>query len=141
MSAAPVAMVDLRRSYLAYRDEIDDAVRRVLESGWYILGREVEAFEDAFAKWCGVGHAVGVANGTDAITVALRALGIGQGDAVFTVSHTAVATVAGIELAGATPILIDVDPDTYTIDPLRLEEAVIHYAASGKAGTPKAVIA
>lgn len=141
MSHAPVAMVDLRRGYLAYRDEIDAAVRRVLDSGWYILGREVSAFEDAFAKWCGVGHAVGVANGTDAITVALRALGIGRGDAVFTVSHTAVATVAAIELAGATPVLIDVEPDTYTIDPIRLEEAVVHYAASSKAGTPKAVIA
>ena len=141
MSDAPVAMVELRHGYLAYRDEIDAAVRRVLESGWYILGREVGAFEDGFAKWCGVGHAVGVGNGTDAVTVALRALEIGQGDAVFTVSHTAVATVAAIELAGATPVLVDVDPDTYTIDPGKLEEAVIHYAASGKAGTPKAVIA
>src|SRR5262245_55666012 len=84
--------------YRARRAEIDEAVRRVLESGWYILGAEVEAFEREFAAYLGAAHAVGVANGTDAIHLALRACGVGPGDVVATVSHTAVATVAGIEL-------------------------------------------
>jgi dTDP-4-amino-4,6-dideoxygalactose transaminase len=82
-----------------------------------------------------------VGNGTDAIIVALRGLGVGAGDAVFTVSHTAVATVAAVELAGATPVLVDIDPATYTMDPAKLEEAIKAYAASGAAGRPKAVIA
>jgi dTDP-4-amino-4,6-dideoxygalactose transaminase len=141
MNQRLIPMVDLRRGYLAHRDEIDAAVRRVLESGWYILGREAEAFEAAFAHWCSTGHAIGVGNGTDAITIALRAMGIGPGDTVFTVSHTAVGTVAAIELAGATPVLVDVEPDTYTLDPVRLEQAVRHYFATGGPGTPKAVVA
>ena len=141
MTQSPIPVVDLRRGYLAYRDEFDAAVQRVLESGWYILGREVEAFETAFAQWCGTGHAIGVANGTDAIIVALRALGIGPGDAVFTVSHTAVATVAAIELVGATPVLVDIEADTYTISPGALERAIQQAAAAGTGSVPKAVIA
>ena len=141
MSQASIPVVDLRRGYLAYRDEFNAAVQRVLESGWYILGREVEAFEEGFARWCGVGHAISVANGTDAIIVALRALGIGPGDAVFTVSHTAVATVAAIELVGATPVLIDIEPNMYTISPEALERAILQYANGSTAGMPKAVIA
>ncbi len=131
----------LLQGYHAYRDEIDDAIRRVLESGWYILGREVEAFEAAFAAYCGVHHAIGVANGTDAIVLALRSLGIGPGDAVFTVSHTAVATVAAIELAGATPVLVDVAPDSYTLDPQKLEDTLADYAETSAAARPGAVVA
>ena len=89
-----VAMVDLRAAYRVQKDELDSAVQRVLDSGWYVLGKEDIAFEQAFARWCDAPHAIGVANGTDAIIVALRALGVGAGDTVFTVSHTAVATVA-----------------------------------------------
>jgi dTDP-4-amino-4,6-dideoxygalactose transaminase len=89
----------------------------VLESGWYILGPELEAFESAFAEYHGVRHAVGVANGTDAVELALRALGIGHGDEVITVSHTAVATVCAVERTGARPVLVDVDEATYTMDP------------------------
>lgn len=110
-----------------YRDqriEIDEAIARVLDSGWYILGREVQAFEEEFARYLGLGEAVGVANGTDALELALRAIGVGPGDAVFTVSHTAVATVAAIERAGAVPILLDVDEATFTLDPGRLEDAL-----------------
>lgn len=110
--------------YLASRAEIDEAVRRVLASGRYILGPEVEAFEAEFAAYIGVRFAVGVASGTDALVLALRAAGIGPGDEVVTVSHTAVATVAAIELAGATPVLVDIEPDHYTLDPARLEAAI-----------------
>jgi dTDP-4-amino-4,6-dideoxygalactose transaminase len=140
MTDKPVSMVDLRGGYLAQQAEIDAAVKRVLESGWYILGKECESFERSFAAWCGVNHAVGVGNGTDAIVIALKTLGLGPGDAVFTVSHTAVATVAGIELAGATPVLVDIDA-SFTIDPGKLEAAVRAYAVSGKAGRPRAVLA
>jgi len=129
------------RGYAAYRSEIDSAVRRVLESGWYILGREVSAFEQAFASYCAVRHAVGVANGTDAIHLALRSLQVGHGDAVFTVSHTATATVAGIGMSGATPVLVDVDELTYTIDLQKLADSIKGYARSGAAGRPRAVVA
>ena len=88
-----ISMVDLRQGYISYRDEIDAAIKRVLESGWYVLGPELENFETAFARWCGARHCIGVGNGTNAITIALRGLEIGSGDAVFTVSHTAVATL------------------------------------------------
>lgn len=114
-------------SYRAHREEIDRAVGSVLASGWYILGHEVARFEEEFASYVGTKFCVGVSSGTDALELALRACGIGQGDAVITVSHTAVATVAAIELAGAIPVLIDVDPTTYTIDTKRLEETVKTY--------------
>ena len=98
-------------------DEIHEALRRVADSGWYILGPEVSAFESEFAEYHGVAHAVGVASGTDAIELALRAGGIGAGDEVITVAHTAMATVAAIESAGAKPVLADIDLQTYTLDP------------------------
>jgi hypothetical protein len=137
MTNRPIAMVDLRAGYEAQRAEIDTAVKRVLESGWYILGRECERFERDFAAWCGAGRAIGVGNGTDAIVIALKALGVGPGDAVFTVSHTAVATVAAIEMAGAAPVLVDIDPASFTIDPTRLEDAI----RACETGRPRAVIA
>src|ERR1700691_4429308 len=87
--------------FAEHRGEVMTAVARVLDSGWYILGREVQAFEEEFARHFGFGGAVGVASGTDAIAVALRCVGVGPGDRVATVSHTAVATVAAIELVGA----------------------------------------
>jgi dTDP-4-amino-4,6-dideoxygalactose transaminase len=113
-----------RAGYLAQQSEIDAAVSRVLEGGSYILGREVEIFESAFAAFVGAAYAVGVGNGTDAIELALRACGIGSGDLVFTVSHTAVATIAAIERAGAMPVLIDVEPGTYTMGPYELARAL-----------------
>jgi len=115
--------MDPKANYLAHQDEIDKAVHRVLDSGCYILGQEVAAFEQEFACYLGVRHAVGVGSGTDALQVALRACGIGPGDAVITVSHTAVATVAAIYLCGATPVLVDINPETYTMDPSCLEYA------------------
>ena len=95
----------------------------MLDSGNYILGAEVEAFESAFAAYCGAGHGVGVASGTDALILALKALGIGPGDEVITVSHTAVATVAAILAVGATPVLVDVDEIYLTLDPATLDRA------------------
>jgi hypothetical protein len=103
--------------YRALKSEIDEAVARVLSSGWYILGNELSTFETEFAAWLGVPSVIGCGNGTDAIALALRGLGVGAGASVVTVSHTAVATVAAIEMAGATPLLIDIDPVHYTMDP------------------------
>jgi len=125
---------DPKANYQAHKEALDAAVRRVLEGGWYILGPEVTAFEQEFAKAMGLAHAVGVGSGTEALHLALRACGIGPGDEVFTVSHTAVATVAAIELAGATPVLVDIDPRTFTLDPNQLEDAV------RQASRPKAVV-
>ncbi len=104
--------------------ELEAALSRVIERGWFILGPEVEAFEAEFAAYHGVDHAVAVANGTDAIELALRAAGIGAGDEVITVAHTAVATVAAIERAGAKPVLVDIDPATYTMSPQAAEAAI-----------------
>ena len=102
--------------------EIEAAVFRVLRSNRYILGPEVDALEREFAGYIGTSNAIGVANGTDALELALRALKIGAGDEVITVSHTAVATVAAIEAAGAVPVLVDVDPHYYTLEPGQLAE-------------------
>lgn len=110
-------------AYRASRARIDRAVARVLASGRYVLGPEVEAFEREFAAYIGCRHAVGVGSGTDALVLALRALGLPPGTVVATVSHTAVATVAAIELAGLTPLLLDIDPATYTLSPAALERA------------------
>lgn len=131
-----VPQTDPAASCRAHRDGIDAALRRVLDSGWYILGQEVTAFEAEFAPVAGAAWAVGVANGTDAIVLALEALGIGHGDAVVTVSHTAVATVAAIEIAGATPVLVDVDA-MHGLDPVALE-AVLRADPTG--GRIKAVV-
>jgi dTDP-4-amino-4,6-dideoxygalactose transaminase len=110
--------------YLSLRGEIDEAVLRVLRSGSYILGAEVSAFEEEFAAWLGAPHGVGVASGTDALHIALRALGVGPGDEVITTAFTAVGTVAAIELAGATPVFADIDPASCTLDPAAAEAAV-----------------
>jgi dTDP-4-amino-4,6-dideoxygalactose transaminase len=122
-----------KAAYLAQRDAIDAAIKRVLENGWYIQGEEVAAFEREFAAYAGAKHAVACASGTDALILALRGLGIGPGDAVITVSHTAVATVAAIELAGATPVLVDTD-DCWTLSPAALEATLKAWPA----GAPKA---
>jgi dTDP-3-amino-3,4,6-trideoxy-alpha-D-glucose transaminase len=106
----------LKPLHEALADELQAAAMRVIHSGWFILGPEVEAFEAEFAAYHGSGHAVGVAHGTDAIELALRAYDIGAGDEVITVSHTALPTIAAIERAGARPVLVDIDPQTYTID-------------------------
>lgn len=119
-----IPVTDPGAQHLVFREQIEVAIKRVLNSGYYILGPEVEAFESEFAEYLGTQFAIGVANGTDALSIALRALGVGPGDEVITVSHTAVATVAAIEQAGATPVLVDVEPGFLTLDPSLLEQAV-----------------
>jgi len=113
-----------KANWLAHRNEIDRAIDRVLRSGHYVLGKQVAAFENEFAGYIGVRFGIGVGNGTDALHLALRACGVGEGDQVITVSHTAVATVAAIELCGAEPVFVDIDPGTYTIDPKMVEQAI-----------------
>jgi dTDP-4-amino-4,6-dideoxygalactose transaminase len=120
MSGITVPQANPGAAYRALQPEIDVAIHRALDSGWYVLGQEGRAFEAEFAGWLGAGTAVGCGNGTDAIALALRGLGLGAGSTVVTVSHTAVATVAAIESTGATPLLIDVEPDHYTMDPAEL---------------------
>jgi dTDP-4-amino-4,6-dideoxygalactose transaminase len=131
-----------KANYVSHREGIDSAIRRVLESGWFILGQEVKAFEQEIAAYFGAAHCVSVASGTDAIELALRACGIGAGHIVFTVSHTAVATVVAIERAGATPVLVDIDPATYTMDPTSLDAAIASALQKGKslAAVPKAIL-
>jgi dTDP-4-amino-4,6-dideoxygalactose transaminase len=111
-------------SYLSDQPALDEAIHRVLRVGRYILGDETAAFEKQFADYIGVPFAVGVGNGTEALHLALRALGIGPGDEVIAVSHTAVATVSAVEMSGATPVLVDIHPKSYTMDASLLEGAV-----------------
>ena len=119
-----IPVANPRASYIEHKAEIDEAVLRVLNSGSYILGEEVRKFEASFAKYIGVKHCIGVASGTDALHLSMRALGIGKGDEVITVSHTAVATVAAIVMTGATPVLVDIKPDDFTMDPQNIQKAI-----------------
>lgn len=119
-----VPFLDLRAAYLELKPEIDDAVARVLNSGWYIVGEEVEAFEAEWAAYCEAKHAVGVANGLDALHLALRALGVGPGDEVIVPSNTYIATWLAVSQCGATPVPVEPDARTYNIDPERIEEAI-----------------
>lgn len=139
-SRHPIPQASPGRDYQRNKAQIDAAVRRVLDGGWYILGPEVAAFEVEFADYLGLKEAIGVASGTDAVELALRGLEIGPGDAVYTVSNTAVATVAAIERAGATPILVDVDEATGTMDARSLAVAVDAGRSHGGA-RPAAVVA
>lgn len=112
-----IPVSDTRRGYLALREEIDAAVRRVLDRSWFVLGAEGEAFEAEFAAYLGVAHCVGVANGTDAIELALRALDIGPGDEVIVPALTAAFSALAVSLTGATPVFADIDPATANLDP------------------------
>ena len=112
-----IPQTDPRANYHAHRAEIDAAIAAVLEGGRYILGEQVTSFEREFAAYLGVRHAIGVGSGTDALHLALRACGMGPGLPVFTVAHTAVATVAAVEMCGATPVLVDINPADFTMDP------------------------
>jgi dTDP-4-amino-4,6-dideoxygalactose transaminase len=112
-----VSMANPGANYRESKRQIDAAIERVLNSGFYILGPEVASFESEFAAWHGSRSAIGCSNGTDALAIILRALGVGPGSAVATVSHTAVATVAAIEMVGAVPVLVDIEADYFTMDP------------------------
>lgn len=111
-------------NYFSYKQEIDEAVTNVLRKGRYICGEEVSAFEAEFATYAGTNYAVGVGSGTDALHLALEAIGIGPGDEVITVSHTAVATVSAIRQCGGIPVFADIESDFYTIDPGKIEEVI-----------------
>ncbi|MCE9645952.1 MAG: DegT/DnrJ/EryC1/StrS family aminotransferase [Chloroflexi bacterium] len=122
MQAIP--FVDLNKQYESIRRELDEALSRVFTRGSFILGAEVSAFEREFAEYCTVSHSIGVASGTDALKLALLACGIGMGDDVIVPAHTAVATIAAVHAAGANPLLVDIDPVRYTLDPALLAQAV-----------------
>ncbi|GMV31759.1 MAG: aminotransferase [Rhodanobacteraceae bacterium] len=124
MSTNPVPFLDLKAAYLELKPEIDAAIARVLESGWYILGEEVEAFETEFAGYCGSQHCIGVANGLDALHLALRALDVGPGDEVIVPSNTYIATWLAVSQAGATPVPVEPDPLTHNLDPSRVAAAI-----------------
>lgn len=115
---------DYINEYGDEKEEIRAAIESVLSSGWLILGEQVKAFEKAFAGYCGVSYGVGVNSGTDALFLALKALGIGQGDEVITVPNTAVPTVSAIVSAGAAPVFVDIDPRTYLMDTTLIEGAI-----------------
>lgn len=117
----PIPVSDPKRTYTQHSEEISTAIERVLSSGVYIGGDEVQSFERDFATYLGSAHVLGVGSGTEAIELALRTCGVGQGDYVATVSLTAVGTIAAIELVGATPIFVDIDPERFTLDPDSLE--------------------
>jgi dTDP-4-amino-4,6-dideoxygalactose transaminase len=114
---------DPLQQYLGKKNEIKEAINNVLENGNYILGPETQKFENNFANFCDVKHAIGVANGTDALLLALKALNIGIGDEVITVSHTALATISAIIASGATPVLVDIDM-YFNLDPNKLKNAI-----------------
>lgn len=119
-----IPFLDLGAAYRELKPEIDAAVARVLDSGWYILGPEVEAFEAEWAAYCEAAHGVGVANGLDALTLALRALDIGPGDEVIVPSNTYIATWLAVSAVGARPVPVEPDPATHNIDPARIAAAI-----------------
>ena len=119
-----VPFLDIRAANLELKPEIDAAVARVIDSGWFILGQEVEAFEEEWAVYCRAAHAVGVANGLDALTLALRALDVGPGDEVIVPSNTYIATWLAVNAVGAIPVPVEPDPTTYNIDPARISAAL-----------------
>ena len=120
----PIAQASPLAEYHELRDEIDAAVASVLSGGRYILGPETAAFEREFAAYTDAAHALALASGTDAVHLGLRALGVGPGDEVITTPHTASATVAAIDQSGATPVLADIDPETFTLDPHAVERVI-----------------
>jgi dTDP-4-amino-4,6-dideoxygalactose transaminase len=119
-----IPFVDLKAQYRSIRDEIEPAVKSVLESAEFVLGSPVRAFESDFAAYCGSEQAIAVNSGTSALHLALLAAGVGPGDQVVTTPFTFVATVAAIRYAGATPVFADIDPATFTIDPVRIEPLI-----------------
>ena len=119
-----VPFLSLKEGYKELEEEINTAVHRVLNSGWYILGEEVEAFELAFSQYCSVEYCMGVGNGLDALMLALRAMGVHEGDEVIVPSNTYIATWLAVSMVGATPVPVEPDLETYNIDPNLIEAAI-----------------
>src|SRR5690349_450395 len=115
---------DLKRQYESIRAELEEAALRVMAGGWYILGPETRAFEEAFAAFCGASYAVGVGNGTEALHLALVGLGVGPGDEVITVANAGVYETVTILQTGAVPVYVDVDERSYNLDPSLIEAAI-----------------
>ena len=107
-----------------YRAELDAAIQRVLDKGWYLLGQEITDFENAFAKFCGVKNCVGVGNGLDALTLIIKAYGFGPGDEIIVPANTYIATILAISQNGCTPVLVEPDINTYNINPDLIEAAI-----------------
>ncbi|HMP43209.1 MAG TPA: DegT/DnrJ/EryC1/StrS family aminotransferase, partial [Roseiflexaceae bacterium] len=124
MTHIQVPFGDLKRQHTALADEIAATMARVVASGWYILGPEVQAFEAQFAEFCSVRHCIGVGNGTEALQLAMTALGIGPGDEVITVANAAIYEAITAVAIGATPVFVDVDADSHTMDPSLIERAI-----------------
>ena len=119
-----IPFLDMKSPYLELKEELTEAYFRVMESGWYILGEEVEAYESEFAEYCGAKYCVGVGNGLEALKLAMQAGGIGDGDEVIVPANTYIATWLAISYTGATPVPIEPDPTTYNLDPNRIEAAI-----------------
>ena len=119
-----VPFLELRPTYIELKAELDAAWFRVMDSGWYLLGKELEAFEAEFASYCGAKYCIGVGNGLDALHIILRAMKIGPGDEVIVPSNTFIATWLAVSYAGATPVAVEPDPMTCNIDPNRIEAAI-----------------
>lgn len=119
-----VPFVDLKAQHDLLEQELNEAIQRVMTRSWFILGEELEAFEAEFATYCGVKHCVGVGSGTEALHLALLACGIGVGHEVITVSHSFIATALAVAWTGATPVFVDIDSDSYTIDPAQIAHAI-----------------
>jgi len=135
-----VPFIDLTRQYREIENEVLSATKRVFEKGRFILGEEVSAFEEEFAHYCGVRYGVGVNSGTDALYLALRAAGIGEGDEVVTVANSFIASALAISFAGAKPIFVDIEPETYNLDPNALEALLKRRRAPGKRQRIKAIL-
>jgi len=135
-----VPFLDLTRQYKKIKEEILSATRRVYEKGRFILGEEVSTFEKEFSHYCGVRYGVGVGSGTDALYLALKAAGIGEGDEVVTVANSFIATALAISFTGAKPLFVDIDPKTYTMDPNCLELLLKRRKAKGSGRKIKAVL-
>jgi dTDP-4-amino-4,6-dideoxygalactose transaminase len=135
-----IAFIDLAAQQARIKDKIDAAIQRVLAHGAYVMGPEVRAFETELAAFCGAARALSCANGTDAIALPLMAWDIGPGDAVFCPSFTFAATPEVVPWVGAEPVFVDILPDTYNLDPAKLEAAILAIKAEGRL-TPKAIIA
>ena len=119
-----IPFLELKPTYLELKDELDDAYRRVMDSGWYLLGEELEAFEMEYAEYCEAKYCIGVGNGLDALHLILRAMDIGQGDEVIVPAHTFIATWLAVSHVGATPVPVDVEPDSFNLDPKLIEAAI-----------------
>lgn len=119
-----IPLIDLKKQYETIRNEVDNGVLSVLSSANYIMGENVKLFEKEFADYIGAKHSISVANGTDALVIALKALGIGEGDEVITSTFTFFATAESISTVGATPVFVDVRRDTFNIDPAKIEEKI-----------------